>query len=223
MKKLTLLLLLVFLSIGVALAQENKDKKTKKTPKKDKKTEKALKDEMKEYYYDIEKYERVKYEMGKAKERADSLDQVLANLKKNQADNREAIDKMALEREQNQNRLRELESKNADSTMRKAIPTEGVFFTVQIGAYNRVNIGHLLDTSGSDLTIEEESGTKKYLLGGYKSYEDAANARKKIRQMGVKDAWIVSYKDGKRVPMNEVRNTPISEEEMKELESLKKQ
>jgi hypothetical protein len=223
MKKLIVWTLVVFLSIGMALAQETKDKKNKKTPKKDKKSEKALKEEMKEYYYEIEKFEKIKYEMGVAAERADSLDKVLADLKKNQVDNRDAIDRLALEREQNQVRLRELESKKSDSTMRSAIPTEGIFFTVQIGAYNRVNLSNLLDTNSSDLTVEEESGIKKYLLGGYKSYEDAANARKKIRQMGVKDAWIVSYKDGKRVPMNEVRNTPISEEELKELESLKKQ
>ncbi|MCU0444021.1 MAG: SPOR domain-containing protein [Microscillaceae bacterium] len=220
MKKLILFALMFVLSINVMLAQGNKkDKK----PKRDKKSEKALKDEMKEYYYEIEKFEKVKYEMGKAVERADSLDKVLAELKKNQNDNREAIDRLALEREQNQTRLRELESKKSDSTMRSAIPTEGVFFTVQIGAYNRVNLSHLLDTSSSDLTVEEDSGTKKYLLGGYRSYEDAANARKKIRQMGVKDAWIVSYKDGRRVPMTEVRNTPIPDEELKELETIKKQ
>lgn len=229
---------LIFLSClflsGVASAQDtipdNKSKKKKekkektvkqddKKPKPDKKSYREIKKEMREYYYDIEKFEQAKLDKAIAQRKADSLNTVLANMKKDQDDNGDLVQRINAERAKNQETLQALEKQAAAPAERKAIPQDGVFFTVQIGAYNQRNISQLINQSDLDLSVEiDESGLKRYLLGGYRNYEDAANARKKIRQLGVKDAWIVSYKEGKRVNMTEVRSTPISEEELRELE-----
>jgi hypothetical protein len=215
--------LIVCLFFCVLVNEVEAQRKKPKDKKKTSKTDKKLKEEMKEYYYDIELYERSKLAIEKNKLKSDSLDQVLATMKKAQEEDREAIDRITLERDATRTRIKELEEKNANNSNRRVIPSEGIFFTVQIGAYNTRNISHLIDEKDGELSIEiEEGGVKKYLLGGYTKYEDAAAARKKIRQLGAKDAWIVAYKDGKRVPMTEVRSTPIPDEELEELKGKKK-
>jgi hypothetical protein len=237
-------MLLIFACSQVLQAQEktSKKKKSKKNkteasadttkpqakgsekPKMDKKSYKQIKKELREYYYDIEKFEKLKVDMADAKIKADSLNEVLANMKRSEDENTELVERIRAERMKNQETLQTLENQAKLPAERKAIPSEGVFFTIQIGAYNKMNISTLINETAADLSVEvDESGLKRYLLGGYRNYDDAAAARKKIRQLGVKDAWIVSYKDGKRVPMTEVRTTPIPDEELKELEKNKKQ
>ena len=49
----------------------------------------------------------------------------------------------------------------------------------------------------------DEDGTKKYTLGEFTDYWEADRFKKYLREMGVKDAWIVAYKDKKRLNMKE--------------------
>ena len=44
----------------------------------------------------------------------------------------------------------------------------------------------------------------RYTLGEFRDYWEADKFKKYLREMGVKDAWIVPYKDGKRVPIKDV-------------------
>ena len=51
----------------------------------------------------------------------------------------------------------------------------------------------------------------RYTLGIFRDYPEADNFKKYMREMGVSDAWIVSYNDGVRVPLKEVLdNVPKS-------------
>ncbi|MGI9543756.1 MAG: Ezrin/radixin/moesin family protein, partial [Cyclobacteriaceae bacterium] len=50
----------------------------------------------------------------------------------------------------------------------------------------------------------DSDGTQRYTLGNFKDYWQADKFKKYLREMGVKDAWIVPYKDGRRVPMKDV-------------------
>lgn len=223
--------ILLFCSFS-SFAQRNKKNKSEKDstelttktekPKKKIKVSKELKREMQEYYYDIEKFEFLKSSMAEAKAKAVKLNEELEKLKQQESDNNVAIESLAAEKDKNQATIKELEEKSKQKSERKAIPSEGVFFTIQIGAFNKMNLSNLINQNEADLSIEtDQSGLKKYLLGGYLTYDEAAESRKKLRKLGAKDAWIVAYKDGKRVNMNEVRDTPISEEELKELKSIK--
>ena len=87
----------------------------------------------------------------------------------------------------------------ADSGTRSA---RGVIFKVQIGAFRNLDLD---DSYSSDNFLEEEEdGLHKYTLGRFRDYWQADKFKKYMRDMGVKDAWIVPYKDGTRVPLKDV-------------------
>jgi len=48
---------------------------------------------------------------------------------------------------------------------------------------------------------ETENGTFKYLAGNHKNYNKAIDHQEKIRKKGFKGAWVVSYQNGKRIPI----------------------
>jgi hypothetical protein len=77
---------------------------------------------------------------------------------------------------------------------------EGVVFKVQIGAYKGITLAD--DNSAS--FGAEKSDLNKYTIGVFKDYWEADTFKKYMREMGVKDAWIVSYRDGQRVDIKEV-------------------
>ncbi len=79
----------------------------------------------------------------------------------------------------------------------------GVVFKVQIGAFKHKDLSQYLD-KGGEFQGEDADGLKKYTLGIFRDYWEADTFKKYLREMGVKDAWIVSFKDGQRVPVKDV-------------------
>ena len=79
----------------------------------------------------------------------------------------------------------------------------GVVFKVQIGAFTQKDLSKYLDNA-RNFSGEEEGGVRKYTIGVFRDYWDADTFKKYLREMGVKDAWIVSYRDGQRVPIKDV-------------------
>ena len=79
----------------------------------------------------------------------------------------------------------------------------GVVFRVQLAAFDDYDLRELTE-NGSDLKIVDQDGYIKYVLGQFRDYEMADAFKKKLRKIGVKEAWIVPYRDGKRVPLKEV-------------------
>ena len=76
----------------------------------------------------------------------------------------------------------------------------GIIFKVQIGAYKEID----LSEDNSNSFGSEKGDLNKYTIGVFKDYWEADTFKKYIKEMGVKDAWIVSYRDGKRVDISEV-------------------
>ncbi len=76
----------------------------------------------------------------------------------------------------------------------------GIVFKVQIGAYKEIDLAN----DNTSNFGAEKSDLNKYTIGVFKDYWEADTFKKYIKEMGVKDAWIVSYKDGKRVDISEV-------------------
>lgn len=90
--------------------------------------------------------------------------------------------------------------------VRTTAPTDddkGVVFKVQIGAFTQKDLSKYLDNA-RNFSGEEEGGVRKYTIGVFRDYWEADTFKKYLREMGVKDAWIVSYKDGNRVPIKDV-------------------
>lgn len=86
---------------------------------------------------------------------------------------------------------------------------KGVVFRVQIGGFKRRN---LLEYNEDENLIRVETnpeGVQEISLGVFRNYKKADVFKKHLREMGLKDAWIVPYKDGKRVPLKEVYNEAL--------------
>lgn len=81
---------------------------------------------------------------------------------------------------------------------------KGIVFKVQIGAFRNKDLSKYLEASDNFSGEKSEDGMMQYSLGVFTDYWEADTFKKYLREMGVKDAWIVSYKDGQRVPIKEV-------------------
>lgn len=86
--------------------------------------------------------------------------------------------------------------------------SKGLVFKVQLAAFDELDLRDLTE-NGSDMKIIDEDGYIKYILGQFRDYDMADLFKKKLRKIGVKEAWIVPYKDGNRVALKEVLSEVI--------------
>ena len=84
-----------------------------------------------------------------------------------------------------------------------AYDQNGVVFKVQIGAFKKKDLSKFFENNIM-FTGETEDGLQKITLGFFRDYWEADTLKKYLREMGVKDAWVVPYKDGTRVPIKDV-------------------
>lgn len=85
--------------------------------------------------------------------------------------------------------------------------SQGVVFKVQVGAFRKMDLSKYADTS-KQFAQEGADDLRKYVVGNFRNYEDANVLKRYLREMGVEDAWIVPYRDGQRVPLKDVIETP---------------
>ncbi|MFT6873697.1 MAG: hypothetical protein ACJAVN_002719 [Roseivirga sp.] len=78
----------------------------------------------------------------------------------------------------------------------------GVVFKVQVGAFRKIDLAKYAETA-KDFD-QEGNELRKYIIGNFRNYDDANVLKRYLREMGVSDAWIVPYRDAKRVPLKEV-------------------
>ncbi|MBI5541781.1 MAG: PD40 domain-containing protein [Bacteroidia bacterium] len=101
-------------------------------------------------------------------------------------------------------------AKNDDTNQTKSdqiISSSNVAFKVQVGACHReipYAELHQRYPGKREISMENHEGWYKYLIGSYDKYSSAKQER---ISCGTPDAWIVVYKDGKRVHISEVINT----------------
>jgi hypothetical protein len=84
----------------------------------------------------------------------------------------------------------------------KTVP--GVVFKVQVGSFRNKDLSKYFDNNPNFSGEVDKDGIKKYTLGNFSDYWEANSFKKALREMGVKDAWIVAYKNGERVPIKDV-------------------
>ncbi len=87
---------------------------------------------------------------------------------------------------------------------KKELLTKGVIFKVQIGAFKNKDLRKYFENNKNFSGDVDDDGVKKYTLGYFNDYWEAETFKKYLREMGVKDAWIVPYKNGKRVNIRDV-------------------
>ncbi len=86
-----------------------------------------------------------------------------------------------------------------------SVSMKGVVYKVQIGAFRNKDLSKYFDNNKNFGGETDADGTQKYTIGVFKEYWEADTFKKYMREMGVKDAWIVAYRDGSRISMKEAR------------------
>lgn len=81
----------------------------------------------------------------------------------------------------------------------------GLVFKVQVGAFVHFDINKYLKDTGENFEGESMDGMNKYTIGKFKEFDVAEAFRKDVIKLGIKDAWIVPYIDGRRVEMKDAR------------------
>lgn len=80
----------------------------------------------------------------------------------------------------------------------------GLIYGVQIGAFVYYQMDNA-PADANDVVEEKADGYNKYVIGNFRTYDEAQGFRNELRKIGVKDAWIVPYVDGVRVTMDEAK------------------
>jgi hypothetical protein len=80
---------------------------------------------------------------------------------------------------------------------------KGLFFTVQIGVYNKPVTSATLFNLDPFMTLRLPNGQIRYSTGIYHSVDEARPRKQEAINRGVKDAFITAYYNGERIPIND--------------------
>ncbi len=89
--------------------------------------------------------------------------------------------------------------------------SKGVVFKVQIGAFKNKDLSKYFDNNPNFGGEATDKGEQKFTIGIFRDYWEADKFKKYMREMGVKDAWIVPFKDGQRVDIKDVLEGVVAE------------
>ena len=80
-----------------------------------------------------------------------------------------------------------------------------IVYRVQVGAYRKPENYHWegQETYGNVLEVAYDDGITRFTIGGTKYFNEAKSLRLRLIEYGVKDAFIVSFKGGERIPLYE--------------------
>lgn len=112
----------------------------------------------------------------------------------------------------------QLTSANAELAQLKETPvinpmdfSKGVVFKVQIGAFKNKDLAKYFENNPNFGGEVKENEPQKITIGIFRDYWEADKFKKYMREMGVKDAWIVPYRDGQRVEIKDVLEGVVAE------------
>ncbi|MBN1822332.1 MAG: SPOR domain-containing protein [Prolixibacteraceae bacterium] len=102
-----------------------------------------------------------------------------------------------------------------DNPVEKTKPVEQdeneITFRIQIGAFSR-NLPDYIDRLYKKLSLirkidnyTDDRGVTVYTTGNLTNFEDAVKMQSQVRQEGVKDAFVVAYKNGERITLSEAK------------------
>jgi hypothetical protein len=85
--------------------------------------------------------------------------------------------------------------------------SKGVVFKVQVGAFKNKDLSKYFDNNpnfGGEAAGKDAADPQRITIGVFRDYWEADTFKKYMRDMGVKDAWIVPYNDGQRTELKDV-------------------
>ncbi len=93
-------------------------------------------------------------------------------------------------------------SENRPIPMDMEMPN-GIYYKVQIGAFRNDIPQNLYDEFAPICGESLANGIKRYTAGFFLKLEGADQIKREIRDIGYSDAFVVAYRDGKRIPLYE--------------------
>jgi hypothetical protein len=97
-----------------------------------------------------------------------------------------------------------VETDNSGTKISQKGPVKGVQYKVQIGSFKSKDLTKYFDNNPNFSGEVDPDGLKKYTIGIFTDYWEADKFKQALREMGVKGAWVVPYKDGQRVKLKDV-------------------
>lgn len=84
----------------------------------------------------------------------------------------------------------------------------GVFFRVQIASSDKpLPSDHEKFKGLEDILYYQANGVYKYTAGNYREQAPAVKLQSELRKKGFPDAFVVAFKDGKRIPVNDANKS----------------
>lgn len=102
---------------------------------------------------------------------------------------------------------------------------QGTYYTIQVGAYKGSPNANLFKNIQPVYTEKLPNGITRYTTGMYTNYEQAVMNKELMKEIGIKDAFVTSYKNGKRITLNDSlqilkdKNIPVNSPEKKPIEN----
>ena len=134
----------------------------------------------------------------------DRVAQLQSNMSNKDARIAELEDQLAEARAQATSARAELAQLKTSPVVNEMDFSQGVVFKVQIGAFKNKDLQKYFDNNPNLGGEVKDGEPQKITLGIFRDYWEADQFKKYMREMGVKDAWIVPYRDGQRVEIKDV-------------------
>jgi TolA-binding protein len=181
-----------------------------------KKEKKEWKKKAKEYAKNPANLKQMTEDKESATSQVASLNQKVADLQASVGDKNARITELEDQLSQVRNQLT---STRAELAQLKESPapanpmdfSKGVVFKVQIGAFKNKDLAKYFDNNPNFGGEVKENEPQKITIGIFRDYWEADKFKKYLREMGVKDAWIVPYRDGERVEIKDVLEGVVNE------------
>jgi hypothetical protein len=93
--------------------------------------------------------------------------------------------------------------------------TNGLLYTIQIGVYNRQVTAQQLLNLRPLFTEQLPNGLYRYTAGIYNNAAKLNTDKQHVVDLGVRDAFISAYINGKKIPVTEARNRQANDETIK--------
>jgi hypothetical protein len=169
---------------------------------------KATKDAQNQALVNQQKVEQAETELTGMKSQVETMYQKNQNLQENKIQLEKMNQQLMSENEAMQQKLLANQEQLSQVTteMKASSDDYGIWFRVQIGAFGTNKINADIETT-DELSIEDQESLQKISLGRFRDYEDAKALQKHLMEIGIIDAWVVSYKDGQRVAVESVIET----------------
>ncbi len=206
MKKLTLILSLILVGTISFNATAQMDKKEKKEWKKKAKEYAKSPDQLKQL---VEDNQALQSQVTSLKAENTSMQSKLSDKDAKMSELQDDLAKLRSDLAAAKAATRE--SKPAPTEMKSGEKMiDGLVFKVQIGAFRNKDLSKYFENH-ENFGGESEDGMQKITLGQFRDYWEADTFKKYLREMGVRDAWIVPYQDGVRKEIKDVLEGVVTE------------